>query len=147
MFKHILVPTDGSALSFKALDLAVTLASTTDTQITALHVSPNYPTSLSGDGYMVSPITPKDWDISIEKQLAHIRSELEKHAGAKSVAVTFASTSVDQPYVGIIEFARREKCDLIVMASHGRRGISALLLGSETTKVLTHCKLPVLVCR
>ena len=102
---------------------------------------------VGGDGYMISPITPKDWDISIAKQTARIRDQVEKRAKAKAIAVQFASVSVDQPYVGIIDVAKRKKCDVIVMASHGRRGFSAMLLGSETTKVLTHCKLPVLVCR
>lgn len=147
MFKHILVPTDGSKLSLKALDVAAGLAKTTGAKVLVLHVAPNFPTMVGGDGYMISPITPKDWDISIAKQTARIRDQVEKRAKGKAVAVQFASVSVDQPYVGIIDVAKRKKCDVIVMASHGRRGFSAMLLGSETTKVLTHCKLPVLVCR
>ena len=147
MFKHILVPTDGSKLSLKALDMAAGLANATGAKVLVLHVAPNYPTMASGDGYMVSTLMPKEWDASIAKQTALIRAQVEKRAKAKAVAVQFASVSVDQPYVGIIDVAKRKKCDVIVMASHGRRGLSALLLGSETTKVLAHCKLPVLVCR
>ena len=147
MFKHILVPTDGSKLSLKALDLAASLASATGAQVSALHVAPSFPTMVGGDGYMVAPITPKEWDISIDKLSTRISDLVEKRAKANAVKVQFLSVTVDEPYVGIINVAKRKKCDLIVMASHGRKGISALLLGSETTKVLTHCKVPVLVCR
>ena len=147
MFKHILVPTDGSTLSLKAFDLAAGLANGTGAQIYVLHVAPNYPTTIAGDGYMVATITPQQWDVSVAKHTAQIRAQVEKRAKAKSVAVQFLSTSLDQPYTAIIAVAKRKKCDLIVMSSHGRKGISALLLGSETVKVLTHCKLPVLVCR
>jgi nucleotide-binding universal stress UspA family protein len=147
MFKHILVPTDGSKLSLKALDLAAGLATSSGAQISVLHVAPDYPTLVGGDGYALAPVSPKDWEAAIAKQTTKVRELAEKRAAAKSVKVQFLSTSVDQPYIGIIDVATRKKCDLIVMASHGRKGISALVLGSETTKVLTHCKLPVLVCR
>lgn len=147
MFRHILVPTDGSKLSLKALDLAAEMAGETNAQVSVLYVSPSYPTMIGGDGYMITPTTIKDWDIAIAKGAARVREQVEKRAVAKSVAVQFLSVTVDQPYIGIIDVAKRKKCDLIVMSSHGRRGISALLIGSETTKVLTHCKVPVLVCR
>lgn len=147
MFRHILVPTDGSKLSLKALDLAAEMAGETNAQVSVLYVSPSYPTMIGGDGYMITPTTIKDWDIAIAKGAARVREQVEKRAVAKSVAVQFLSVTVDQPYIGIIDVAKRKKCDLIVMSSHGRRGISALLIGSETTKVLTHCKIPVLVCR
>lgn len=147
MFRHILVPTDGSKLSLKALDLAAEMAGATNAQVSVLYVSPSYPTMIGGDGYMITPTTIKDWDIAIAKGAARVREQVEKRAVAKSVAVQFLSVTVDQPYIGIIDVAKRKKCDLIVMSSHGRRGISALLIGSETTKVLTHCKVPVLVCR
>ena len=147
MFKHILVPTDGSKLSLKAVDVAADLANATNAQVSVLYVSPSYPTMVGGDGYMIAPITLKNWDISIANGAARVREQVEKRATTKSVAVQFLSVTIDQPYLGIIDVAKRKKCDLIVMASHGRRGISALLIGSETTKVLTHCKIPVLVCR
>ena len=147
MFKHILVPTDGSKLSLKALDMAAQMAASTDAKVSVLHITPTYPTMGGGDGYMLTPITPKDWDASLVKLTARVRDQVEKRAKSKSVAILFLSVMFDQPYVGIIDTAKRNKCDVIVMASHGRSGFSALLLGSETTKVLTHCKLPVLVCR
>lgn len=76
-----------------------------------------------------------------------IRRSAEKRANARGVDIQFVAAVVDEPWIGIIDAARKKKCDLIAMASHGRRGFSALLLGSETTKVLTHTKIPVLVCR
>ncbi|MEQ1518303.1 MAG: universal stress protein [Usitatibacteraceae bacterium] len=147
MFKHLLVPTDGSKLSLGALDIAADMASGSDTKISVLHVCPTYPTMVGGDGYMVAPITSKEWDASIAKLTARVQEAVEKRAKSKSVTVQFLSATTDQPYVAIIDTAKKKKCDLIVMSSHGRKGISAMLLGSETTKVLTHCKVPVLVCR
>ena len=82
MFKHILVPTDGSKLSFKALDMAADMATSTDTKISVLHVCPTYPTMVGGDGYMVSTITPKQWEVSIANHTAHVRMQAEKRAQA-----------------------------------------------------------------
>ncbi len=147
MFKHILVPTDGSKLSLKALDLAAGLAKSGGAKVSVLYVAPTFPTMIGGDGYMVTPMSAKEWDTSIAKTTVRIRDVVEKRAKAKAVAVQFLSAANDQPHVAIIDTAKRKKCDLVVMASHGRKGLSAFLLGSETTKVLTHSKLPVLVCR
>jgi nucleotide-binding universal stress UspA family protein len=147
MYKHILVPVDNSKLSLKALDTAAELAKSLGAKITAVTVSPSYPTIVAGDGYMVEPIAPSEWDKITARHAEKVRKDVDKRAKAKSVSMQFVAATVDQPYLGIIETAKKKKCDLIVMASHGRRGLSALLLGSETTKVLTHSKLPVLVCR
>lgn len=147
MFKHILVPTDGSKLSLKALDLACTMVGAGDTKLTVLHVAPGYPAFVGGDGYMMVPMPFETWEKSGLAQTEKIRAVVEKRANAKSVVVQFLSVTLDTPYLAIIDTAKRKKCDLIVMASHGRRGISAVLLGSETAKVLTHCTVPVLVCR
>lgn len=147
MFKHILVPTDGSKLSLKALDLVAGLANGSEAKVSVLYVVPTYPTMIGGDGYMVTPMSVIEWDTAIAKTTERVRDVVEKRAKAKAVAVQFLSAASDQPHVAIIDTAKRKKCDLVVMASHGRKGLSAFLLGSETTKVLTHCKLPVLVCR
>ena len=147
MFKHILVPIDGSKLSLKAIDIAAGIANSCGAKVSALYVAPTFPTMIGGDGYMITPMSAKEWDASIAKTLTRVRDLVEKRAKSKSVAVQFLSAAIDQPHVAIIDTARQKKCDLIVMTSHGRRGLSALLLGSETNKVLTHCKLPVLVCR
>lgn len=147
MFKHILVPVDGSKLSLKALDMAAALAQATHAKVTAVTVSPTYPTMIGGDGYVVEPISPQEWKKATAMHAERIRHEVEKRTATKSMTLQFMVVTVDQPYMGIIDTAKRKKCDVIVMASHGRKGLSALLLGSETTKVLTHTKLPVLVCR
>ena len=93
MFKHILVPTDGSKLSLKALDLAAGIASATHAKVSVLYVSPSYPTMIGGDGYMITPSSVKDWDVSIAEVAAGVREQVEKRAGAKSVAVQFLTVS------------------------------------------------------
>ena len=80
MFKHILVPTDGSKLSLKALDMAAIMAANTDAKVSVLYVSSVYPTMVGGYGYMVMPITPKDWNVSVAKHAALVREKIEKHA-------------------------------------------------------------------
>ena len=147
MYKHILVPVDGTTLSLKALDIATGLAKSLSAKVTAVTVSPGYPTILAGDGYMIEPISPKEWEKSVAKNSELIQQKAAKRATAKGLEIKFVTATADQPYEGIIATAKKKKCDLIVMSSHGRRGFSALLLGSETTKVLTHSKIPVLVCR
>lgn len=147
MFKHILVPVDSSNMSMLAVDTALDMAAGTSARVTAVTVSPNYPTMITGDGYMIEPSSPAEWDLHCKRNAEGIRNKVEKHAKAKSATVSFVIAPMDLPYLGIIETAKNEHCDLIVMASHGRSGLTALLLGSETTKVLTHTKLPVLVCR
>ena len=145
MFKHILVPTDGSKLSLKALDLATTLAQTCNAKISVVSVSPTYPNMMTGDGYLLASISPNDWEEMTAKRNVRIQRDVGKRAAVATPA--FVTVTVDDVYAGILATAKRCRCDLIVMASHGRRGLSALLMGSETTKVLTHSKIPVLVCR
>jgi nucleotide-binding universal stress UspA family protein len=147
MFKHILVPVDGSTLSLKSLDVASGFAKESGAKITALSVSPAYPMMITGEGYMLDIQSPDDWKKHTVRHAEHIRHGVEKRATECDVVVDFLIVTSEEPYLGIIEAAREQHCDLIIMSSHGRRGLSALLLGSETTKVLTHCKLPVLVCR
>jgi nucleotide-binding universal stress UspA family protein len=147
MYKHILVPVDGSTLSLKALDSAAGLAKAMGARVTAVTVMPAYPTIVAGDGYMVEPISPQEWEKSVARHSELVEKNAGKRAATKGLDISFVTATTDQPYLGIIETAKKKKCDLIVMASHGRRGISALLLGSETTKVLTHSKIPVMVVR
>lgn len=147
MYKHLLVPVDGSKLSLKALDSAAGLAQKLGASVTAVTVSPPVPMMVAGDGYVLDLNKPSEWEASIERHAVKVRAAAEKRATAKGVTIKFVSIVAEQPYDGIIDTARKFKCDLIVMASHGRKGFSALLLGSETTKVLTHSKIPVLVCR
>ena len=145
MFKSILVPIDGSKLSFKALDMAAKLATAHSAKLTVLTATPDFPMIVGGEGYMIKPINAKQWGTATQRRSELIAEQVAKLL--KEVPYTFTAVTSDRPYDAIIRVAKKRKCDLIVMASHGRRGLSALLLGSETTKVLTHTTIPVLVCR
>lgn len=147
MFKNILVPTDGSKLSMKAVDRAIEFAKEIGAQLTVLTVIPPYPVTPAGDGYVLEPISGDAWDKAMNERADKILAGAEKRAKAKDFLIQPLSVRSSLVYDGIIAVAKKRKCDLIVMASHGRRGLSALLLGSETTKVLTHSSIPVLVCR
>lgn len=147
MFKHILVPTDGSRLSGKAAKKAVKLAKTLGARITGFYAAPDLSSSYYGDGYILRVPSAKAQTESMRKQARKFLSVLEVEAEVEKVACEVLQTVSDTPYRAIIDTAKRRKCDLIVMASHGRHGLSALVLGSETHKVLVHSKIPVLVCR
>jgi nucleotide-binding universal stress UspA family protein len=145
MFKHLLVPTDGSALSQSAVQLAVTLAAENKARLTALHVIPEYHVFAYGPEMIADT---EERFLYTARQHADDYLEAVK-AAAASVGVDCETMTATRthPYEAIIGVASQHKCDLIVMASHGRRGVSALLLGSETQKVLTHSDIPVLVVR
>jgi nucleotide-binding universal stress UspA family protein len=144
MFKRILVPTDGSDITAKAVDTAIGLAKATGGQVHALSVKEPFLYSTMSE---MQPVAPQEFFDAQErvasKRLAAITEACEK-AGMRCDAV---SVEALHPWEAIIEHAKRSNCDLIVMASHGRRGVAALLLGSETQKVLTHTSVPVLVVR
>ena len=146
MYKHILVPTDGSALSLKAAKAAAELAKTIDAKVTAVYVIPNYMPPLNTDGALLytEAYSPELYRKATERSAKDALARVEKSAGVK-VDKVFLNN--DQPWQGIIDTAKSKKCDLIVMASHGRKGLAGLVIGSETHKVLTHSKTPVLVCR
>jgi nucleotide-binding universal stress UspA family protein len=147
MFKHILVPADGSDLSKATARRAVSFAKEAGARITAFFAKPEYPVSYYGEGALIDPTTPEKFDELAEQQAQQVLDfvvDLGKEAG---VQVEKLSLTSDIPYEAIIDAATQAGCDLIFMASHGRRGISALLLGSETHKVLTHSTIPVLVYR
>ena len=148
MFKHILLPTDGSKLSERAVQKGLELAQAVGARVTAMHAIPEF--RMMADESFVLPTTvdikkryEKESKARAEKLLAKI-TDRAKEAGVKADGVCVLG---DVPYVAIIEACKKNKCDVIVMASHGRRGMSGLLLGSETSKVLTHSKVPVLVVR
>lgn len=147
MFKNILVSTDGSKLSMRAVDQAIALSKDAGAMLTVLTVIPPYPVTPAGDGYVLEPISGDAWDKVMKARADKILAGAEKRAKVKGLSVQLVSVRNSLTYDGIIAAAKKRKCDLIVMASHGRRGLSAFLLGSETTKVLTHSNIPVLVCR
>lgn len=147
MFKRILIATDGSELSQKAADSGIELAKLSGGHVVALQVVPRYPVSYFEGGATVSMN-----EISrIEKEWADIGqatvNKIKVQAEAKGVQATGVTTHSDLIAEAIIAAAKKHDCDLIVMASHGRRGIKRMLLGSETTHVLTHSEIPVMVLR
>ena len=147
MYQRILVATDGSTLSKKAVNSAIELAALAGAELVALKVVPRYPQS-----YFEGGLALQAEEVSrVEKQWADdgqaIVDAVQKAAlvkGVKTKAITVKSDLVSD---AIIAAAKKQKCDLIVMASHGRKGIKRLLLGSETQQVLTHATVPVLVLR
>lgn len=147
MFKHILVPTDGSPLSQEAVNKAVSFAKEIGAKITFFYSKPEFPVIYYGEGAMVDPTTPEKFDEMAEAQATEILGAAEAIALNSGVQCAKLAATSDVPYEAIIEAANSADCDLIFMASHGRRGISGLLLGSETNKVLTHSTIPVLVYR
>jgi len=149
MYKHILVSTDGSKLSLKAVKTATRLARRMNARITALHViepykAPLYDESMSAFRAIISPA---DYMKSETNRAGKLLGRVKAAAAAEEVECDTLSATHDRPWEAIIDAARSRKCDLIVMASHGRKGLAGLLLGSETHKVLTHTSTPVLVCR
>ena len=138
MYTHILIPTDGSELAGKAVQHGVALAKRIGAKVSMLTVLP--PPMITADRE-VTEIRKA----SMQKHAEEILGAVAKQAAG--VACEMIQVEHEHPYQAIIDTADLKGCDLIVMASHGRRGISAIVLGSETVKVLTHCKIPVLVYR
>lgn len=145
MFKHILIPTDGSDLSRKAVIYGVQLAKTVGARVTALTVMEPYHVA-SMDSVLIAE-TVEEHEAQVARDADRTLEQVKMAGEAASVSVEALRETSDQPYRAIIDCALANKCDLIVMASHGRRGVAALLVGSETTKVLTHSTIPVLVYR
>jgi nucleotide-binding universal stress UspA family protein len=147
MYKRILVATDGSALSKKAVASAISMAALCGAELVVMKVVPRYPVSYFEGGATISPSdvakTEKSWQEAAEAVVNAVK-DLAKKKGV--LAKTFLPHS-DLVAESIISGAKKHKCDLVVMASHGRKGIKRLLLGSETQHVLTHSSVPVLVLR
>lgn len=147
MFRHILVPFDGSELSQKAAQSAVAFAKDAGARITAFYAKPEYPITYYGEGALIDPTTPEQFAELAEQQAQQNLDYVEDLCEKADVPCSTLSLTSDIPYEAIIEAACQCNCDLIFMASHGRKGITSLILGSETNKVLTHTTIPVLVYR
>jgi nucleotide-binding universal stress UspA family protein len=145
MFKHLLIPTDGSASSDAAIRHALAMAKETAARVTVLHVVP--PFHVLAYGIEMIEETRESYETEAKEKARRILQAVENEAAELGVPVHSEMALEDHPYEAIIRIASERGCDLIVMASHGRRGVQALLLGSETQKVLTHTRLPVLVLR
>jgi len=144
MYKHILVPTDGSEISNKAVDSAISLAKLTGAALTTICVKEPFPYSAISE---MQPVPPQEfYDAQERIAAARVKSVTEKTTAA-GLTCTGYTVEALHPWEAILDHAKQQGCDLIVMASHGRRGVAALLIGSETNKVLTHSPLPVLVIK
>jgi len=144
MYKRILFPTDGSDITAKALQEALGLAKLCNAEIHALAVMEPFPYSAISE---MQPVPPQEFfDAQQRVALARVKVVTDA-ASAAGVECKAHTVEAVHPWEAILDHARAQACDLLVMASHGRRGMSALLLGSETQKVLTHSTLPVLVVR
>ena len=147
MFKHILVPTDGSTLSADAALRAVDFAKAIGAKVTFFYAQPDYPAQFFGEGALIDPTTPQQFAKAAEAAAKEILQKCEGMAKQVGIDCGTATEASEAPYEAIIKAAQQHGCDMIFMASHGRRGLTGLLLGSETQKVLTHSKIPVLVYR
>lgn len=147
MFKHILVPTDGSEISGKAITAAVALAKTHGATITAFHMYPSNFGVYYGEGAWVDNRLYDELRAAAEEEGKKYLNRVEAAAKAAQVPCKRVLVQGETPWNGIVHSAERGGCDLIVMAAHGRGGVAGLVLGSQTNKVLTHSKIPVLVYR
>jgi nucleotide-binding universal stress UspA family protein len=145
MFKHILIPTDGSELSLSALEKGIGLAKEIGARTTALHVIPDFQSI--GIRMEMLEVTRAAFVTAARQAADAALGAARRIASSAGVECEVHSAEHESPYKAIIETAQGRHCDLIIMASHGRRGLSGLILGSETQKVLTHSTLPVLVYR
>jgi nucleotide-binding universal stress UspA family protein len=145
MFKHVLLPTDGSELSEMAIREGIRFAKECNAKLTGVSVTPEYHW-LAIDA-AVHQDTAEQFFAASQAQAKKQLTALQKAATEEGVSCDVDLEVNDHPFEAIIRTAERKGCDLILMASHGRRGVKGMLLGSETQKVLTHSKIPVLVYR
>ncbi|HSD37864.1 MAG TPA: universal stress protein [Rhodocyclaceae bacterium] len=147
MYKHILVPVDGSELSAHATNSAIAFARSISARLTFLHVQPDYPRPIVGEGTLIAPENREDFLRGTQEVADTILRKASALAEGAGVAADTRTEVNDVTWQVITRTAVAEQCDLIFMASHGRRGLVGLLIGSETHKVLTHTTTPVLVYR
>lgn len=146
-YSHILVPSDGSDLSLHAIEHAVELARRLGARLTFLHVHASVPLPLGGLGEALEPRTMEALIAASLQESDRILEQAAAVAETSGVPARCERVPGDLPHRGIVATAERLGCDLIVMASHGRRGLQGLLLGSETQRVLSQAPCPVLVHR
>jgi nucleotide-binding universal stress UspA family protein len=148
MFRHILVPTDGSRLSARGIRTGVRLARALGARVSGVYVMPPTPFGGYDDKTpLYAGLTPRDWRERQEKAARKSLALVESEARAAKVPCRGGIVRDAWPWRGILRFARSKKCDAIVIGSHGRGALGGLILGSETQHVLAHSKLPVLVVR
>ena len=147
MFRHILLPTDGSRLAAKGVKAGVKLAKALGAKVTGVYVIPRYVPPVFPEAVYVPEISLEQYNQVMKKHAAKALGVIEAEARAAGITCTTATPTDHQAWQGILRVARSKKCDAIAMASHGRGGLGGLILGSETARVLAHSKIPVLVLR
>ena|SRR5690242_4345327 len=149
MFKHLLLPTDGSALATKGVKAGVRLAKALGARVTGVYViEPYLPTMMPEGAVLAAPaFDPRDYDKAAEARATKALDRLEREARSAQLRCATQSVTAAQPWQGILKVARAKSCDGVVIASHGRGGLGGLILGSQTARVLAHSKIPVLVIR
>lgn len=149
MFKHLLLPTDGSALAAKGVKTGVRLAKALGARVTGVYViEPYLPTMVPEGAVMAAPaFDPRDYESAAAAQAEKALARLEREARGAGLRCAKQSVTAAQPWQGILKVARAKSCDAVVIASHGRGGLGGLILGSQTARVLAHSKIPVLVIR
>ncbi len=147
MFKNILIYTDGSKLSRKALVTGIKLAKMSAGKVIFLYVLPRLDPMIFAEGYVPEPDWMDNYESTSRDNAKTYLLRAEVLAGKSNVACATRMASADRPYKEIIATARARNCDAIVMPSRGRKGLTAVLLGSETMEVLTRCTRPVIVVR
>ena len=146
MFKNILIPTDGSEQSQEAVRKGVNLAKLHGARVTGIHVIPDYHLLIAYEGAF-DPITEERIEEEAKARADTYLGYVHETADAAGVQCSTVCATSDHPYDAILRTCDNTECDLILMTSHGRKGLAAVLLGSETRKVLTHAKVPVLIVR
>jgi nucleotide-binding universal stress UspA family protein len=146
MYKHILIPTDGSTLSEKAIRAGIDLARSVNAEVTLFTASAPFHSIVTGTA-VIPRTTAVEYTELAEKNAAERLKPAEEYARSRGVEFHSEHVYAEFPYEAIVDAARRDGCDLVCMASHGRKGLAGLFIGSETQKVLTRSKVPVLVCR
>lgn len=149
MFKHILVPTDGSRLAMKGVRSGIKLAKSLGAKISAVYVIPPYQPAMYGEAaaFYVDALSKTSYDEAARKNAQKALAAVEREARTARVRCSTVSVVAPLPWQGILRAARGRRCDAIAMASHGYGGLGGLILGSETTRVLAHSRIPVLVSR
>ena len=147
MFKHILIPTDGSRVAATAIEAGVAMAKEMGARVTGYCAQEPVPTHIYGEGYIADKALSAEFERRAREHAQRCVDEVATAAKAQGVPFEPLVTMASLPYRGIIEAAQERKCDVIFIASHGYRGLASLLLGSVTHEVLTHSKIPVLVFR
>jgi len=147
MFKHILLPTDGSPLASKAITAGLRFAREIGARVTVYHALEELPAGLTDEGFAVDPDVVRQFEqIALDRGQSYIDAVRERAERARVRCHTIVDAT-RPPHAGIVAAATRRRCDVIFMSSHGRRGLKGLLLGSVTHRVLTHSKVPVVVYR